>query len=315
MFSTEIVRWLQQFTILTPFMRAFSFAGNEEFFLLLLPLFYLCIDRRAALKLGALLLIGDALNTILKIAFALPRPYWIDRSIVPLSTDTSFGLPSSHAQNAASIWGWLALCSRRSMALVGALILIAGIGISRVFLGVHFPIDVCAGWLIGAIVLWIFRVYENRVFAFLARQSLLRLILWATAIAALMLGVWMMVSALRSAAPMTNPEMLEVFNPKAIVSRSGALWGLIVGAALASRYARFVLDGSLGQRVLRLIIALIGVGLIWKGLQVLAGDALWLRWMRYALLTLWVTYFAPRLLMALKLLPAQAQQVLAGAKQ
>ena len=304
MFSTEIVRWLQQFTFLTPVMKAFSFAGNEEFFLLLLPLFYLCLDRRAALKLGALLLIGDALNTILKIAFALPRPYWIDRSIVPLSTDTSFGLPSSHAQNAASIWGWLALCSRRSMAIIGALILIAGIGISRVFLGVHFPIDVIAGWTIGALVLWIFRVYEDRVFATFARQSLLRQIIWATGIAALLLGIWLLVSALRPAPTLTNPEMLEGFNPKAIVSRSGALWGLIVGAALASRHARFVLDGSLGQRVLRLVIALIGIGLIWKGVQVLAGDALWLRWMRYAFLTLWVTYFAPRVLITMKLLRA-----------
>ncbi len=285
-------------------MKVFSFAGNEEFFLLLLPLFYLCLDRRAALRLGALLLIGDAFNTILKIAFALPRPYWIDRSIVPLSTDTSFGLPSSHAQNAMSIWGWLALRSRHWIALTGALILIAGIGVSRVFLGVHFPLDVIAGWIIGALALLIFRRYENHVSAFLARQSLLRQIIWATAVAALILEIWLLVSALRPVPTLTNSGVLEGFDAKAIVSRSGALWGLIVGAALASRHTRFVIDGTVGQRVLRLVIALVGVGLIWKGVQVLAGDVLWLRWMRYALLTLWVTYFAPRVLITMKLLRA-----------
>ena len=310
MFSTEIVRWLQQFLFLTPIMKALSFAGTEEFFLLLLPLFYLCLDRRAGLRLGALLLIGDALNVILKITFAWPRPYWNDPNVKVLATDASFGLPSSHAQNAASIWGWLAIRSRRSLAIVGALVLIAGIGISRVFLGVHFPVDVIAGWILGAIVLLVFRLYEARVFAYFSRLCLWRQAVLATGIAALLLVVWVLIYQKNF-----TVEHAEAFDPKAIVSRSGALWGLIVGASLASRHARFTVDGALGQRVLRMIVALIGIGLIWKGLQVLAGDALWLRWMRYALLTLWVTYFAPRLLIAMKLLPRRdALQVLAGDK-
>ena len=54
--------WLQQFAALSPLMKLFSFAGNEEFFLLLLPLFYLCIHRTTGLRLGAILLLGDALQ-------------------------------------------------------------------------------------------------------------------------------------------------------------------------------------------------------------------------------------------------------------
>jgi undecaprenyl-diphosphatase len=66
----------------------------------------------------------------------------------------SASFPSQHAAQAAAILPALALflvTGRRSrvLALAGALSLAAGVGLSRVYLGVHYPTDVLAGWALG----------------------------------------------------------------------------------------------------------------------------------------------------------------------
>ena len=97
---------------------------------------------------------GAALNTLLKASYARPRPDIVSH-LVEVST-ASF--PSGHAMNSAVIYLTLgALGSRAARGpaarryLMGvAVLLTLLIGFSRVFLGVHWPTDVIAGWVAGA---------------------------------------------------------------------------------------------------------------------------------------------------------------------
>src|SRR3972149_4161143 len=98
----------QQLGGLAAVMRAFAFLGQEEFFLFALPVVYWCVDAGTGGRLGGLLVLGNSVNVLLKLAFHLPRPYWLDSRVQALATETSYGLPSGHAQNAVSIWFFFA---------------------------------------------------------------------------------------------------------------------------------------------------------------------------------------------------------------
>ena len=82
--------------------------------------------------------------------FQFSRP-----SILPhLDQVSTFAFPSGHAGNSAALAGALALLARRRWAVWMALVVSALIGISRVWLGVHWPTDVLAGWLLAGAVLF-----------------------------------------------------------------------------------------------------------------------------------------------------------------
>jgi hypothetical protein len=108
----------------------------------------------------------------LKLAFHLPRPYWIDRRVLALAAESSYGLPSGHAQDAVAIWGFVAAQLRRPWAWAAALVLVLLISLSRVYLGVHFPTDVLGGWVSGGILLFAFVRWEQPVTAWLRRLNL-----------------------------------------------------------------------------------------------------------------------------------------------
>ncbi|MBB5696882.1 phosphatase PAP2 family protein [Sphingomonas yantingensis] len=116
---------------------------------------YLAARRKLALAAFVAGSIGSGavLTALLKIVFARARP-----DIVPhLVEVSSASFPSGHAMNSAMVYltGAALLASAepdrrvRVFLITAALLLTLSIGFSRVFLGVHFPTDVLAGWAIG----------------------------------------------------------------------------------------------------------------------------------------------------------------------
>ena len=109
--------------------------------------------RRAAFLVGAISG-GALLNVVLKIGYARPRPA-IVAHLVKVH-DLSF--PSGHAMNSAVVYLTLGVLLARAQSgrqvklyLLGAAALLTLIvGVSRVYLGVHYPTDVLAGWTVGA---------------------------------------------------------------------------------------------------------------------------------------------------------------------
>lgn len=130
--------------------------GPVLWLLIILAAGYLLAARRysTAAFLVAAVSLGMGLSTLLKGLFERPRPELVAH-LVQVQT-TSF--PSGHAMNSAVVYltlgGLLARAQKRRgvriYLLSAAIALTVIVGFSRVYLGVHWPSDVAAGWCVGA---------------------------------------------------------------------------------------------------------------------------------------------------------------------
>ncbi len=149
----DLVRWLQSFPGLLLPMAAVSALGSPAFYLGLIAVIAWWRERSFALELSVLFAVSAIVNDLAKLVVHAPRPYWVSADVVPLELQDSFGFPSAHAQLAISMWGFIALRLGGPWAAFAAAAVVVAVGISRIALGVHYPVDVLGGWLIGAAVL------------------------------------------------------------------------------------------------------------------------------------------------------------------
>ena len=106
-------------------------------------------------------------NEVLKAFIARARPDVLE----PIVEERGFSFPSGHSALGMVAWGVLAVLVMRSRlplgvrrAIVSVLgILIFLIGLSRVWLGVHYPTDVLAGWAAGAVIVLVYARLTRRV--------------------------------------------------------------------------------------------------------------------------------------------------------
>lgn len=272
----DLVRWTQGAAspFLTAIMKGLTFSGTEYFFLFLLPMIYWCVDKRRGLRIGALVFISTAANLGLKRAFEQPRPFDFDPS-VGMAFEPTYGLPSGHAQTSAAFWGTAAPLFKRPWGLVLALVLPFLVGLSRIYLGVHFPTDVFAGWALGAAFVLLERLFGDRIEKAMSglRESLA---LAAVAAVALLMNL------------VTSND----------TSVSGAFFGFAGAAVYARKSVPFSVSGSFRRRLLRYLVGLATVAVVYLVPKLLlaelsaGGPPIW-RFLRYTLLGAWVVAGAP----------------------
>ncbi len=155
-FDEGILRTVNSFS--TPALDTFTvgftqLGGVQGVFVLTLGIALLLLGRKKR-RSAAILVVGVAgaglLNVFLKSIFQRDRPELWERIL----TENSFSFPSGHAMASSALalslivvfwptrWRW--------PVLVGALVYMVGIGLTRLYLGVHYPTDVIAGWIVSA---------------------------------------------------------------------------------------------------------------------------------------------------------------------
>lgn len=307
-------------------MNVLTFTGNSEFYLLVMPALYWCWDSRLGLRVAIIFLLGATLNLLLKIAVHDPRPYWADPQVRLLTeAELSFGLPSGHAQNSVSIWGMAAAYLRTAWAWSVVSLLIVLIGLSRMYLGVHYPTDVLAGWLLGLVGLGLFLKLERPValrFNQLSEAPRIGLIFVAS-IGLILIGVWISdsVSAswqlpdewIENAVSQAPAAPIAPLSLEDIIVSAGVFFGLVSGALIFNSRLNFHAGGSWDKRLIRYVIGLVGVIILWQGLgglfSLIAIDESWpghiLRYIRYSLIGVWVSAAGPLLFIRLGLAQSQ----------
>lgn len=296
-------------------MKFFSFLGTQDFFFLVLPLIYWSVDAALGLRVTFVLITSVTMNFYVKLWFAGPRPYWVSDRITYFSAESSFGIPSGHAQNAVSVWGIIAAGIRKTWAWVAAIALAFLIGFSRLYLGVHFVHDVVTGWLIGCAVLWLILRFWDSTAAWLKTKSFGQQVMIAFAVSLIMIAIgFLSVQRLDGyvfpaewaenagrAGELPSPVSMET-----PVTSAGTIFGVAFGLAWITSKGGYQASGPAAQRAMRFIIGLIGVLILWRGLGLVFPDGeelipMVFRYFRYTLVGFWIIAGAPWLFFRIKL--------------
>ena len=268
----------------TTFFKTVSFTGSEYFFVAIIAIGYWAYDRRLSRQVAILLLVTAVSNYWLKIIIRNPRPpssLWL-----PGVTAKNYSLPSGHTQSSTVIWGWIGVKTRRKQVQIILAGLVFLVGLSRVYLGVHWLGDVLAGWIVGAFMVGVFKRFEERVFTVVDSERF-------------DIGV-----AVFGALSMVGVEYLSPFG---VGTNFGSLGGLMIGVGigflLERRYIQYERDeASLWRLFLRVVLGLGLVILVMVGLSgLLPTGVYWLRSFRYALVAVTALFIWPFLFTRLKL--------------
>lgn len=163
----EFYNWIQSGH--NPFSDAFfvllSFLGSAPVYIFILASIFWNLDKRFGFRLAVLFLFSMAVNSWLKEAFRFQRPIGEEgiRSIYT-SSATGYAFPSGHSQGVATFYTYLWMKYPKFLWKILGIVMILGIGFSRLYLGVHWPGDVFMGWGLGFLIVWCFDHMDKRLF-------------------------------------------------------------------------------------------------------------------------------------------------------
>ena len=235
----EFIGFLQSFAspFLDSLMLFITNLGSEQVYIVLLVAIFLGVDARIGRRLGIFLLVSFYLNQQLKLLMDTPRPFVLDptiaRSQAAINSAGGGAFPSGHAQGATTFYGLLAFYFRKRWLWWLAALMVFLLSISRLYLGVHWLIDVVGGVVIGTAVIGLTMLVDTFV------TNALRIPWWVT----LILGI-------------AIPLALNIFLPSPES-------GLLTGAFSAYMTAPLLLEHRAPKPLWkRIILALLGVVLV-----------------------------------------------------
>jgi membrane-associated phospholipid phosphatase len=148
-----------------------DFLDSTPWYLLIMSVIYLGLHPRYGIRLAVLFGITAGLNEALKLAWHLPRPYWISPEVKVFANHPSFGFPSGGAMYGAVIYGYIAAAVRRWWAVLLCALLLVAACVTRVFVGAHFVPDIFGGLLFGFLLLILFFLAGPRIETYTAALS------------------------------------------------------------------------------------------------------------------------------------------------
>jgi len=281
------------------FFRAITELGTEQFWIVLIAVIFWSFSKDLGRKLALIYLSSSYINLVLKYSFGIPRPddprtnkiiaeHGLFKAI-SLAHESTPSFPSNHAQSVLVGWAYLAQAVNKWWFWLLAFLVVFLTGLSRIYLGAHYPVDVIGGWIIGYIFIRTWLALEKNVKNRLSGIPL----------------SW------QSAAVIVVTLILIIIWPQENASKIlGAFAGLSLGFMLEQRKIRFAVDGPAWKRILRGVVGLIIVFGVLEGGRLFTGIIRMGSYIRLSGIPLWMTYMAtgftasalvPVLLMALKL--------------
>ncbi len=135
--------------------------GEETIFMVAAIVVFWCVSKKGGYYLLSVGFIGTVANQWLKIAFRIPRPWVLDPNfqIVESAREaaTGYSFPSGHTQSAVGTFGGMARMTRDKWLRWVFIAIALLVSFSRMYLGVHTPLDVGVSVVIGTVlvlVLW-----------------------------------------------------------------------------------------------------------------------------------------------------------------
>ncbi|MEX2355919.1 MAG: phosphatase PAP2 family protein [Thermaerobacterales bacterium] len=278
MFEYGIIQALQQWSApwLDRLFIIITFSGEEDFYLILLPLLFWVVDRQIGARVIVLFLASMFLNQAVKDYLTMPRPDPAQVRVLFEESGVGYGFPSGHAQGTLTLWGYLAYRWAVRPLIIFAAVLVPLVGLSRVYLGLHFPSDVLGGWALAGLLIAGFVLAERHLSGLRSRSLAIALL------------------------PLLALLVYRDADAYKIVGYAvGFLAGYGTGTALAGE-AR---GGGAVRLVLKVVVGFAGFELLRQVTGMITPDGPW-QVLRYAVVGIWAADLAPRLFQRSGLEPA-----------
>lgn len=267
----EIIKFIQ--SMISPFwdtvFQIVTITGEEPFYILVAAIIFWCVNKKFGYKLGFALLTSTIVNSALKDAMNLSRPIGTP-GIRSLRVETATGqsFPSGHTQGAATLWISAIIQVRKRWMYITGSVAILLVGCSRLYLGVHWPIDVIGGIVIGTA--WVF--ISNYIFDYAETTK----------------KTWILMIIV---VPMLIGMLF--FREKTYYTIAGTVFAFFIGYILESKYVKFDVRASKLKQVIKLVFGL-SILIILKGtLKKILPINIFADFFRYFLIGLWITLGAP----------------------
>ena len=267
----EIIKFIQ--SMISPFwdtvFQLVTMTGEENFYILVAAIIFWCVNKKFGYKLGFALLTGTIINTTLKDLLNLPRPIG-SPGIRSLRVETATGqaFPSGHTQGAAILWVSAIMQVRKKWMCITGIIVILLVGCSRLYLGVHWPIDIIGGIVIGTI--WVF--ISNYIFEYaeITKKAWILMVI----IIPMLIG-------------------MIFLREKAYYTISGTVCAFFIGYILETKYVKYDVRNSMVKQIIKLVVGLVVLIALKIILKEMFPNSIVSDFFRYFLIGLWITVGAP----------------------
>ncbi len=264
------MEWIQSFS--TPFLDwlflMITNLANEMLFVFIVVVIYWCISKEKGFAMVCALLFSGFINIDLKELFQIPRPFQYSNVIQKdLHTGYGYSFPSAHSQLTASFFTCLNLAFHSRWLLVLGCCVTLLIGFSRIYLGVHTPLDVFCGILLGIIVAIAVQRMTNH---FLCTKKG-----W--------MSYFFLIPGIVGTLVTNDPD---------IAKATFLLLGFLCGYSLEQRYVHFSVQASFTKQLWKVAIGFCLILAIQFTLKLL-GDTVWWNHTRYFLIGFAITFLCP----------------------
>lgn len=258
----EILRSIQ--SIANPFLdilfQLITMCGEQIVLISIIAVIYWTLDKKFGEYIAYSVLTSVLLNNTIKDIFKMKRPIG-EKGIRTLreQTATGYSFPSGHTQNASSFYGAMAIYLKKRVMHIIATIMIILVGFSRLYLGVHYPKDVIVGGILGVLTSLIcYKLYNK-----FENKMLLYVITFVIFI-----------------------PVLTFAHSADFIKGMGTYLGFIIGIYIEKKYVNFSVEGSTGNKVIRVLLGILILLTLQVGLKVLLPSATIFSFIRYLLISL-----------------------------
>jgi membrane-associated phospholipid phosphatase len=283
-FQLEIIRYIQQFMnpLLDNIFILITQLGEETLAIALMAILFFGYKKQIGKKIMFFLLASLTLNNSLKFLLRLPRPIG-EVGVITLraETATGFSFPSGHAQMAGTLYPSLIKVIKKQWYNILTVVIVILVALSRVYLGVHYPIDAIVGAFLGIAVViggeLLFKLYKNETYIF----GITSFIFLPFAILFLFDG------EAQSAA-----DFFKVY---------GLLIGVFAALEYEKRYINFKDTKVWKNRIIRVVLAMVIILGIKEGVKLITPDMFVFDFLRYFLMAFVGIGLYPHLFATLKI--------------
>ena len=267
--------------VLNVLMQLITYCGEETVFMLTALVIFWCINKREGYYILSVGFIGTILSQFLKLLYRVPRPWVLDSNFTIVesarSGATGYSFPSGHTQNAVGTFGGIARWTKKTGIRWAMIALAVLISFSRMYLGVHTPLDVGVGFAIAVVLVLVLYPILRKT-----EQSPKTMYIFLGVLLVISLGYVLFVNFFPFPADMDAENYAE--GVKNSYSLLGALLGLLVSYHLDETKFHFKEDAPLLGQILKVVLGLVlilGIRIGLKALFGLISDGLYWNALRY----------------------------------